>query len=291
MENAGAQQTIGKAVEQTVEKAEEIVRHPFVKRLAQFGFYTKGFIFIVVGVIALLVALGKWRDDDLADPTGALESIARGTSYGKIVLLFFVFGAIGHGAWNILRGAADVDDAGRNVAGIVKRIAAVGIGIFYCFLAWKAWELVAAIGAPESDAVAIQKTLTAFLLALPLGAFVVGIIGLSVIGVGVHECYSGVTGKFQETFRLREMTGARRWTITVLGFFSFVARGLLFGLIGYFFVVAAFDANADEAVGMDGALLTLSQSYFGKTLLFAAAAGLICHGILSLYEARFRRIC
>ena len=291
MEKTG-EQTIGGAVEKGVEAAEEIVRSPFVKRLAQIGFYTKSFIFVVVGAIALLVAVGEWRSKDLADPTGALESIARGTSYGKIILLFFIVGAVGHGAWNVLRGAADVDDAGKGIAGIVKRIGAVGIGIFYWFLAYKAWELVAATsGAPVADAVAVQKTLTSFLLALPLGAYLVGIIGLSVVGVGIQQCYSGITGNFQETFRLREATSAHRRVITILGFFSFVARGLLFGLIGYFFVRAALDANADEAVGMDGALLTLAQSYFGKTLLFAAAVGLICHGVLSLYEARFRKIC
>jgi hypothetical protein len=44
-------------------------------------------------------------------------------------------------------------------------------------------------------------------------------------------------------------------------------------------------------MGVDGALLTLGSTFYGKILLFIAATGLICHGILSLYEARYRRIC
>jgi hypothetical protein len=287
MQNAG-EPTIGDTIDQTVEKAEEIVRTPLVKRLAQLGFYTKGFIFIVVGAIALLVALGERGGEELTDPQGALERIARGSSYGKIVLIIFVVGAIGHGAWNILRGAADVDDAGKSFAGIVKRIAAVCIGFFYWFLALKAWQLVFS---PEMRGETIQKTLTSVLLALPLGALLVGIIGLSIVGVGIQQCYAGISGQFQETFRVREMTRARRLMITILGWFSFVARGLLFGLIGYFFIVAAFEANAADAIGMDGALLALAQSSYGKALLFAAATGLICHGVLSLFEARYRRIC
>lgn len=288
MENAGGQ-TIGEAVEQTVEAAEEIVRKPFIKRLAQFGFYTKGFIFVVVGVIALLVALGEKGGEELADPQGALERIAFGSGFGKIILLIFVAGAVGHGAWNILRGAADVDDAGKGFGGIVKRIGALGIGFFYWYLALKAWQLIFATR--EVHAEAVQKTLTAALLALPLGALLVGIIGISVIGVGIQQCYSGITGNFQETFRVREMTGARRWMVTILGYFSFVARGLLFGLIGYFFVVAAFNYNANDAIGLDGALLALAQTRYGRTLLFATAVGLICHGVLSLFEARYRKIC
>ncbi len=281
-------QAVSETIEQTVEAAEEIVRHPYTKKLAQLGFYTKGFLFIVIGLLAILVALGE-RGGELADPTGALTRIAR-ESYGKIILIIFVVGAVGHGAWNILRGAADVDNAGKSVQGIIKRCIAGGIGFFYFFLAWTAWSIIAAAQISE-DTGTFQKTLTAVLLALPLGAILVGLIGLIVIGAGVHECYSGVTGKYRESFKLYKLDDKSLAIITILGFLSFLARGLIFGLIGYFFIVAAIDANPNEAIGIEGALRTLSQSYFGKTVLFVTAAGLVCHGVLSLYEARYRRIC
>ena len=137
----------------------------------------------------------------------------------------------------------------------------------------------------------MQKTLTGIILALPLGAVLVFLIGLSVIGAGLNECYRGITGKFQEDFRLRESEGGRRRIVTMLGALSFTSRAVIFGLIGYFFIMAAIESNPNTAMGIDGALLTLGQSYYGKILLFIAATGLICHGILSLYEARYRRIC
>ncbi len=124
-----------------------------------------------------------------------------------------------------------------------------------------------------------------------MGAILVARVGLIVIGAGVHECYSGVSGKYREAYKLYELDKKNLTVITILGFLSFLARGLIFGLMGYFFIVAAIDSNPNEAVGIDGALWALSQSYFGKTLLFVTAVGLVCHGFLSLYEARFRRIC
>lgn len=281
-------QTVGETIEQTVEAAEEIVRHPFTKKLARFGFYTKGFLFIVIGLLAILVAIGE-RGGELADPTGALTRIAK-APYGKIILIVFVVGAAAHGAWNILRGAADVDNAGKGVQGIIKRCIAAGTGFFYLFLAWTAWSIVSATQIAEG-AGTVQKNLTALLLALPLGAILVGLVGLIVIGAGLHECYSGVTGKYQESFKLYNLDSKRLAIIKILGVFSFLARGLIFGIMGYFFIVAAIDSNPNEAVGIDGALRTLSQSYFGKTVLFVTAAGLVCHGFLSLYEARYRRIC
>lgn len=280
--------TVGEKMEETVKAAEETVRRPFIKSLARFGFYTKGFLFFVIGILAILVATGQ-KGGELADPTGALTSIAL-VPFGKVLLMVFIVGAIGHGAWNILRGTADIDDAGKNWRGIIRRIIAGGVGLFYFFLAWTAWEIVLTTQVAVKNG-AIQKTLTAIILMLPLGAVFIFMLGAIVMGAGIHECYSGVTGKFKENFRIYEIEGNSRKILTVLGALGFTARAVIYGLMGYFFIVAAINFNANDVVGLDGALLTLAQSMYGKALLFIAATGLISHGILSLYEARYRRIC
>ena len=286
--NDATKEAVVETIEQTVEKAEEIVRHPYTKKLAEFGFYTKGFLFIVIGILALMVAFGQ-RGGELADPTGALTIIAQFT-FGKVLLIIFIVGALSHGVWNVLRGAADVDNAGVNWQGIIKRCVAVGAGIFYLFLAWTAWSIVTTVNVSVQNG-AVQKTITAIILAVPLGAIVVFLIGLIMIGAGFSECYRGVSGKFQEDFQLYKSEGNKRRVIGILGALSFTARAVIYGLIGYFFIVAAIYSDANEAVGIDGALRTLANTTYGKTLLFIAAVGLLSHGILSLYEARYRRIC
>ncbi len=286
--DATAKEIVSEKIEETVEAAEEIVKHPLVKTLARFGFYTKGFLFIVIGILAILVAIGD-RGGMLADPTGALATVAQ-FPLGKIILILFIVGAFGHGAWNILRGTADVDNAGKSWRGIATRSLAVGVGIFYLFLAWTAWDLFLMVHVTSENG-AVQKTFVSILLAVPLGAILVAIIGIGVIGAGIHECYSGITGKYQENFKMYKLQGAKRIIVNLLGYFGFVARALIFALMGYFFISAALFYDAQIAVGIDGALLTLSQTYYGKTLLFVTATGLVCHGVLSLYEARYRRIC
>ncbi|HEX8369502.1 MAG TPA: DUF1206 domain-containing protein [Pyrinomonadaceae bacterium] len=280
--------TVSEKIGETVKAAEEVVRHPYTKTLARFGFYTKGFLFIVIGILAVLVATGQ-RGGELADPSGALETIAR-ASYGKWLLIIFIVGAIGHGLWNVLRGAADVDNAGGGWQGISKRIIAAGVGIFYLGLAFTAWSIITAEQITDRNG-EIPRTFAAILLALPLGASLMFLIGLGIVGAGVHECYSGVTGKYKENFKLFAVENSQRRIITVLGVLSFTARALLLGLVGYFFMTAAIRHDPNEAAGLDGALAALAQTYYGKTLLFVTATGLICHGVLSLYEARYRRIC
>lgn len=275
-------------IEETVEKAEEVVRQPWVKKLARFGFYTKGFLFIVIGVLAMMVVFGQ-RGGALADATGALARVAR-LDFGIALLIIFITGAVGHGAWNILRGVADVDDAGKDWKGIIRRATAVCVGIFYFWLAYSAWRIII-FARSEAEMVAVQKTLAAVLLALPLGWLLAFLMGLITVGVAFHQCYVGFAGKYQENFRLFTLSGNQKRFVTALGILSFTARSLLLALVGYFFISAAINYNPEDAVGLDGALATLAESYYGKTLLFITAVGLFAHGVLSLYEARFRRLC
>ncbi|MCY7374944.1 MAG: DUF1206 domain-containing protein, partial [Pyrinomonadaceae bacterium] len=259
--NDATKELVSEKVEQTVEAAAEIVSHPYIQKLSEFGFYTKGFLFIVIGVLAVLVAIGD-KSGQLADPTGALTRIAQ-ASYGKIILIIFIVGAVGHGVWNILRGAADVDDAGKNWQGIIKRIIAVSVGFFYLFLAWTAWTIVTTANIAVQNG-AVQKTMTAIILAFPLGAVLVFLIGVIVIGAGISECYRGISGKFKEDFRLYELQGNKRRIVGVLGALGFTARAVIYGLMGYFFIVAAINSNPNDAVGIDGALLALTQTFYGK---------------------------
>jgi hypothetical protein len=280
--------SVVETIEETVKAAEETVRKPFVKKIARLGFYTKGFLFIVIGILAVMVAIGQ-KGGELADPTGALAHVAA-LDFGRILLIIFIVGAASHGIWNILRGAADVDNAGRKWQGIVKRCIAVGVGIFYVWLAFSAFGILIAERITEGNG-EVQRNIAQFFLALPMGAILLFLIGLSTIGAGIHECYSGISGKYRENFRLFTLGKTQQQLINFLGVLSFTARAIIFCLVGYFFISAAIHYNADEVIGIDGALAILAQTYYGKTILFITAAGLVCHGLLSLYEARFRRIC
>lgn len=282
-------QVLKEKLEETVEKAEETVRLPFVRSLSRFGFYTKGVLFIVIGVLAISVAIGL-RGGKIADPYGALGVVAQ-KPFGTILLILFVVGAFGHGLWNILRGAADVDDAGNKVFGIIQRSVSIGVGIFYIGLALSALSFLLFVSDTNANG-QLPKTFVAILLAVPLfGVILVFLIGLGLIGAGFHECYSGISGKYQENYRSWEIKGWHGKFITVLGVLSFTARAVILALMGWYFIAAAIDDNPNEAIGIDGALRTLAHSAYGEILLFITAIGLICHGILAFYEAKHRRIC
>lgn len=281
-------QALSDTVEKTVEAAEEAVKQPFFKRMARFGFYAKAVLFIVIGTLAVLVTTGS-DEGRVTDAVGAMSRVAQ-RPFGKALLFIFVLGAIGHGVWNILRGAADIDDAGTKWQGIVRRVISIIIGFFYLGLALAAMDIVLTVRVGDTSSQA-EETFIAVLLAVPiLGALLLFLIGIGVMGAGVHECYSGLTGKYQESYRLWEISGLHMTFITILGILSFTARALILVIMGYFFSSAAlFGLNG--SIGMDASLLALVQTSYGKIVLFVTAIGLIAHGILAFYEAKYRRIC
>ena len=81
----------------------------------------------------------------------------------------------------------------------------------------------------------------------------------------------------------------KEWTIR-FGRFGLAARGIVFGVIGIFLIIAALQHNPDQAKGLGGALGELSQQPYGQILLGVVAMGLIAYGIYTLAEARYRRM-
>ena len=78
--------------------------------------------------------------------------------------------------------------------------------------------------------------------------------------------------------------------INVLGWLSFSVRALLLAVMGWFFLKAPFD-DKPGAIGLDAALLTLLSTTYGRLIVAVAGIGLIGHGILAFYEAKYRKIC
>lgn len=81
-----------------------------------------------------------------------------------------------------------------------------------------------------------------------------------------------------------------RVPILALLVLGYVARGVLFGLIGSFLIHAAWRHDPSQATGIGGALKSLRHQAFGPWLLGAVAAGLIAFGLAQLAHARFQRI-
>jgi hypothetical protein len=273
---------------QAGQEARETARKhsPWLVAFGRFGHAAKGVVYILIGVLAVQVALG--RGGETTDSQGALARIA-GAPFGKFLLIAAAAGIAGYALWRLLQAALDTDGVGTDGEGIIKRLGYAGSAIIHASLALSAVRLLQTGRAGESSSSSTQSW-TAQLLERPFGQALVGLAGLVVIGVGGYQLYKGVKAKFREELNLGQMSATEdRWA-TRLGQVGYCARGVVFGLIGVFLIVAAAQSNPGEARGVDGALAALAEQSFGPWLLGVVAAGFVSYGLYMFAEARYRRM-
>ena len=95
----------------------------------------------------------------------------------------------------------------------------------------------------------------------------------------------GYEGDYVED--LREHPGD--WAMTA-GRIGYIAKGVALVIVGFFFLVAAWQADPDKAQGLDGALKTLRDAPAGPFLLTLVAVGIAAYGVYSFARSRYARV-
>jgi hypothetical protein len=252
--------------------------------LARAGFAARGVMYAIIGVIALLVAFGQ--SGTQANQTGAVRLIGRNPA-GQAVLWLLAVGLAGLALWRLTEVVSGTGGATGRKAG--HRLAAVGRAVIYGFLAYGVLKYALGIGAPaSSNKQAVDLTST--LMSHPGGKVVIVVIGLALIAGGIFLAYRAWQRKFLEDLRTGEMTHRQRRVVEVLGLAGGIARGVVFGTVGVFFVVAGVQSQPGQAKGLDSALRALARTPAGPWLLVLIGAGLVMFGAYSCGEARWRRL-
>jgi hypothetical protein len=166
------------------------------------------------------------------------------------------------------------------------RVSALGSAVAYGILCATAVAVLAGAGA-ESGA---TKKATGGVLGWPGGTVLVAIAGGIVIGVGIYQAYKGVARKFLEEADTEQMSQDLIKAYTALGVFGYVARAVVFVVVGFGLIKAAVEFDPKKAVGLDGALHELANSSYGPLLLWVVAVGLAGFALYSFADARYHRV-
>ncbi|MBA2536751.1 MAG: DUF1206 domain-containing protein [Actinobacteria bacterium] len=251
--------------------------------LARAGLVAKGVSYGLVGILALNLVVGD--GGKATSRQGALATLAQ-ESFGKVLLVLLAFGFAGYATWRLVEGLIGSDEGGK-IKEWGKRAGYLGRGLIYAGLTYSTVKLLFGADSQSQNQDAREKTST--VLEWPGGRWIVGAVGLAVIGVGLWNGYRGISTKFEDEWRGGMSSAARRWgrRIAVVGH---LARGVVFTLIGAFLIKAALEYEPKEAVGLDGALQEVVNASYGRYLLGLVAAGLVCYGIYCLVDARYRDV-
>ena len=255
-------------------------RHP-VETLGRVGYAVKGGVYVLLGVLAVAAARGG---DAPEGQTGALQALAE-TSFGGILLGIASVGLLAYALWRFALAALDPEGRGTDAKGLARRAGYVVSGVAYATLAYTAYKILRGVGAGEGG----PAEPTAALMSQPFGPWLVGAVGLGVMAYGAYELYRAYTAQFMDKLDLEGEVAQHRPTVRRVGQAGLAARGVVYGIIGGFLVVAARQADPSEARGLDGALRTLQEQSFGPILLALVGLGLAAYGLYCVVNARYRR--
>ena len=254
---------------------------PVAHFLARAGLTARGIIYILVGWVAALVALGHSSRE--ADQQGALQLLA-GKPYGLVSLWLLGIGFAAYALWRL--GEAAFGVAGEP-PGAGPRLKSLARAIIYAGLSYLTFTVIAGTARSQSGR---QQDITATAMQHTTGRVLVGLAGLVIVACGILLVVEGARKKFMKNLKTARMTARLRRAVELLGVTGTIARGLVFALAGVLVIDAAVTHKASESGGIDKALQTLRDQPFGEFLMMLAALGLLVFGVYGLCEARWRKV-
>ncbi|SDY72435.1 protein of unknown function [Amycolatopsis xylanica] len=246
--------------------------------LGRVGMGCFGFVHLVIAYIAVKVAFGETGQS--ADQKGALAEVGSST-FGGVLLWALAVGLLAFAGWQglmVANGYHWVTDKGRQVrkriGSGVRGVVAVGIGISAVQLA---------IGSGSSSSTGQSQGLTAKVLSWSAGPFLVVLAGGVVIGVAVAAAVKAIKKSFME-----DLETNRDW-VEKLGMTGYLAKAVVYAIVGVLLIIAGFNADANKAGGLDVALKTLAAQPFGSVLLTVVALGFAAFGAYCFVAAKEHR--
>lgn len=279
MTDSGAPDPIRRAQGQ----GESVAQSPWFERGARAGLVARGAVYIIIGVLAVKVAIGE--GGETTSQQQALQEIAQ-QSFGKALLILTAIGLAGYATWRLVRAA--IGHGPEDSDGAFDRIGGVVSGVGYLLLCIAAVKIIVGSGGGGGSEQASETT--GGVLGWTGGVYIVGIAGAATIFEGLDQGYKAISQKFLEKSKTGEMSRTVKTWFTRIGVFGHLARMVVFVLIGYFLVKAAIDFDPDAAISLDGALSKLAQADYGPYLLGVVAFGLVGFGLYSLLDARYRKV-
>jgi hypothetical protein len=255
----------------------------WIEKLARLGYLAKAVVYGLIGILALRLAFGM-SGGETTDAQGALQEIGA-APWGKLMLFAIALGLLGYAAWRFVQGILDVDDRGRDAKGLAARAGYLGSGVIHAGIALAAFSLATGGDGGGGNG---EQAMTARLMANEWGVWLVGLAGLITVVVGVYQFKLGRDARFTRHWNTAEMSPRQREWGTRAGRFGLMARGVVFVIMGFFLLKAAWEHDAGEARGLEGALTELASAGYGMWLLAIVALGFVCYAVHCVVQARYR---
>lgn len=255
--------------------------------VAHAGYVSEGALYLLIGTFGLLATVNASRRPD--GTQGVLFRLSL-TAPGELLLAAVAIGLASFVTWQLLIAIRDPEhrrDRDQHSRWMV-RLGHLLNGALHAFIVAEATAILFGFGSTAGGEQS-QKEWIARAFGLPVGRYVVAMVGLGISIYGLYQCYRAVT---RQKDRRVDLKGTKlRPIFDVLGIFGLLSRGVMFALIGLYLIRAAWRLHPQYAIGVAGALGTLRRQPYGEWALGTVAVGLMSYGLWQIVKEPYRRLC
>jgi hypothetical protein len=245
-------------------------------QLVRVGYFARAILYIVLGLIALTSA-ARIREGT----NGAMQAIENFPG-GTFILWILVIGLTAYALFRFASTFFDIENHGSQGRGLAARVGHAGSGIAHLALAWSAFQFATSGTGGSSGSAGGAQDAASGVLSMSLGPVLLGLLGLALIVAAAFQAKEAYTGNFMRRVD-RRAPDATRW----IGRAGFAARAVVYLIIGWSLVQAAWLVSSSQVETLGGAVASLADDGVWFTLV---AIGLLAFGLFSLILARYRII-
>ncbi len=248
------------------------------RKAIRFGWIAKGSVYAVLALLTFEVVFAPSGSD--ASSRGVLAKIAQ-QPFGQVLLIALAAGLAAYALGRLAEATVLADDDD----GWLDRLGYLRSALFYGFLAGLAVVQVVAAGRASSGS---SSGWTAHLMSVTGGRWLVGAAGVAILAFAGWYAYRSFSQDFMDQMNTAEMDDEVRTAARWVGSLGIAGRGLAFGLIGAFVIVAAVQFDPDKAKGLDKALAEIADTAWGPFVIVALGVGLAAYAVYCGFQARYR---
>jgi hypothetical protein len=264
-------------------------RDKWIELAARVGLIALGVVYLLIGVLTFMATMELRRDTDKGKVTQVLQWIWA-LPFGKAMLAVTTLGLLCYTLWRFTAAFLDIENKGNGLQGLAIRVSYFSYGAVYAALTYYAARLLFGNGRPPAEEEEYtRRTLVQNLLEQPYGQWMVGALAIGTAGVGAFQIYLALSGQYRQVIQESFLDSRAKEIMIKSGQVGYIARGIVWLVLGYFLYEAAIQSDPSEAGDTDSALNFLEYQY-GPLILGSIALGLICYGIFMFVRARYQPI-
>jgi hypothetical protein len=246
--------------------------------IARVGLISKGIVYLTLGILAFMSAYGiGGQSGKNTDRQGAFSFI-REAPGGIWLLVLLSIGLVCYSIWRGIQAFTKQKKIKWS-----KRLQYVFSALAYLSVAVTAIQVLSQNNNKNGDS---NSYFAAQLMTLKYGQWIVGVLALFFAGIGLYQIGYGLSEKYKK--HVQQLSRSSYSKVLLLsGKIGYVARGVVWLIIAYLLLKAAFNDNSAEAGGSGKAFLFIENIPYGSLLLAMTGIGFMAYGAFNFIRARY----